>query len=210
MPNHPPRRLIQGQGGSTLIELLVAMPIALLLLGLVVQALGDAGTRQRDIEQRTETLTGAQLGLDRMTRELREARWVYFRSSAKVDLLVGVRSGPTTNAALKLVRYDCSGDTCDRSEGGPVDFPPPATPTFTKTQVVLGVLATTVSGTTGQVVGHDVFYPSRVDPQTGLRSDDFANPDYMLIRLRMKVKKRGEHVELSDGVSLRNRTNYAS
>lgn len=202
--------MIQGQGGSTLIELLVAMPIALVLLGLVVQALGNAGRQQRDIERRTATLTSAQLGLERMTRELRQAQWVYFRSSSRIDLLVNVRAAPTAAGAPKLVRYDCSGDTCDRSEGGPTSFPPPAAPVFTKTATVLGTLAPEVGGVNGQVTGHDVFFPSRVDARTGALTSDFANPDYLLIRLRLIAKDRGEYVELSDGVSLRNRTTFAS
>ena len=124
MPCRRQRRLIQGQGGSTLIELLVAMPIAIVLLGLVVQSLGQAGHDQQDIERRTEMLTDAQIGLERMTRELRQATWVYFRSSSVVDINVrGARRAPARDGVYRLVRYDCSGDICLRSEGAPVDLP---------------------------------------------------------------------------------------
>src|SRR5215210_4614037 len=105
MPYLRLRRLVQGQGGSTLIELLVAMPIAIVLLGLVVQSLGTAGRDQQDIERRTEALTNGNLGLERMTRELPQADWVYFRSSSVVDLSGPVRATPTSTSVKRLVRY---------------------------------------------------------------------------------------------------------
>src|SRR3954454_3208193 len=130
MPYHRLRRLIQGQGGSTLIELLVAMPIAILLLAVVVQDLGVAGRKQRDMERRTVALSQGQIGLERMTRELRQANWVYVRSSSTIDVDVMVRSGPTATSVHKLVRYDCSGVGCIRYEGIATAYPPPATPSF--------------------------------------------------------------------------------
>src|SRR3954451_11519440 len=114
MPYHRLRRLIQGQGGSTLLELLVAMPIAVMLVGLSVQALGIAGTSQQDIERRTEAVTQAQIGLERMTRELRSARWVYVRNSSVVDIDAMVRRNASSQSVERLVRYDCSDVDCVR------------------------------------------------------------------------------------------------
>lgn len=209
MPSHPPRRLIQGQGGSTLIELLVAMPIAVMLLGLVVQALGNAGQGQQDIERRTEALTQGQIGLERMTREIRQADWVFFRSSSLVDLQAPVRPGASASSVPRLVRYDCTGEVCSRSEGAATAYPPPAVPTFTRTSTVVGAPKADVGSRYGQITGHDIFRPSHVDSATGARTADFLAPDYLQVSLRLAVRGRKEPVDLEDGVNLRNRTTFA-
>lgn len=216
MPFHRLRRLVQGQGGSTLIELLVAMPIAIVLLGLVVQSLGTAGRDQQDIEGRTEALTNGQIGLERMTRELRQATWVYFRSSAMVDLNVPVRATTTGTGTDRLVRYDCTADICERFEGPPVTYPPASSPSFTKSQRVLGADAQTLGERDGFIVNHDIFRPTDVDPVTGARTVDFVDPDFLFIRIQLAYRDRRLDSEagrrsplvLEDGVSLRNRSTY--
>jgi type II secretory pathway pseudopilin PulG len=207
MPNHRLRRLVRGQGGSTLIELLVAMPLAVLLLGLVTEGLGAAGLSQRDVERRTAALTQAQLGLERMTRELRQAEWLYFRSSSVVDIDALVRPGPTAHSGHRLVRYDCSGIACVRSEGPPVAYPPPPGPVFTTSSVVVGAPAGDATTRYGMVVGHDVFQPTRVDA-TGRNVPELVDPDAVEVHLRIRVKYRTAPVELVDGVSLRNRSTF--
>ena len=124
------RRVNQDQRGFTLIELLVAMPIAMLLLGSVIAMLGQASDDQQDIERRSQMQSDAQIGLERMTRELRQATWVYFRSSSVIDVNVRVRATSTSDGVYRLVRFDCSGDTCVRSEGPATTYPPAAAPTF--------------------------------------------------------------------------------
>src|SRR5947208_1221005 len=114
MPKVSRSRLILGQGGSALIELVTAMPIAILVLGIAIQSLGVAGRSQTDIERRTEALNQAQTGLERMTREIRDASWAYFISSSTVDLDALVRATPTSSAVHRHVRYDCSGINCVR------------------------------------------------------------------------------------------------
>lgn len=217
MPTFRLRRLVHGQGGSTLIELLVAMPIAIVLLGLVIQSLGTAGRDQQDIEGRTEALTNGQIGLERMTRELRQANWVYFRSSAVVDMDVNVRATATATGASRLVRYDCSTGACERSEGAAVTYPPPSVPTFSSTRVVIGDSQNTTGDRDGQVVNHDVFRPMSVDASTGARTVNFVSPAFLTIRLQLAFRDRRLNyvngriapLVLEDGVSLRNRTNFA-
>lgn len=201
--------MIRGQGGSTLIELLVAMPIAIVLLGLVVQALGNAGISQQDIERRSEALTQGQLKLESMTREIRAADWVYFRSSSVVDIDARVRATATSSSVHRLVRYDCSGEVCTRSEGAPTSFPPPAAPAFASTRVVLGDPAADVRGRGGQITGHDIFAPTRLDSATGKATPDFVTPDFVFVRLQLAVKRRKAPIVLEDGVSLRNRSTFA-
>lgn len=209
MPNHRHRRGILGQGGFTLIELLIAMSISLALLSMVVRSLGQAGTDQRDVERRSQALINGQIGLERMTRELRQATWVYFRSSSVVDINVRVRAAAAGSGVFRLVRHDCSGETCLRSEGPATIYPPPASPSFDVTQILLGASESDNGARSGQILGHDIFRPLRVDPATGTRTVDFLAPDFMQVRLRLSVPGRERVLELEDGVNLRNRTQFA-
>lgn len=184
------------------------MPIAVLLLGLVLQGLARSSFEQQDIERRTEALNNGQIGLERMTREIRQADWIYFRSSSHIDMLVPVRATPMSSATMRTVRYDCTGETCVRWEGAATRFPPPPSPTFTESETVIGSPAAETGIRYGLIVGHDVFFPRRTDPATGASSADFLDPDLLLIRLRLQVEGRGEMIVLEDGVSLRNRSSY--
>ncbi len=218
MPYPRLRRLVQGQGGSTLIELLIAMPIAIMLLGLVVQSLGTAGRDQQDIEGRSEALTNGQIGLEKMTHELRQASWLYFRSSSVVDVNVPVRATATASGTNRLVRFDCSGETCTRSEGPPVMFPPPAAPTFTKTQTLIGSdssdggrRATDRSSATTSSV------PRTSIPTRGSARRTSSTPTTSRSACSSRsaiaassTKETKDHpIVISDGVSLRNRTTFA-
>ncbi|MEJ7893111.1 MAG: hypothetical protein WKF94_10765 [Solirubrobacteraceae bacterium] len=185
------------------------MPIAVMLLGLVVQALGNAGLHQQDIERRTEALTNGQLGLERMTREIRQAEWLYFRSSSVVDIEVGVRPSATASATPRLVRWNCSTDVCERSEGNPTTYPPPTAPVFVKTSTEIGSPSADTGARYGLITGHDVFQPTSIDPQTGAASVNFLDPDFLIVRLRLETEGRGENLALEDGVSLRNETTFA-
>jgi type II secretory pathway component PulJ len=215
MPPVRQRGLIHGQQGSTLIELLVAMPIAILVLGIIVQALGTATSDQQDIERRAQMQTDAQIGLERMTHELRQSTWVRFRSTSVIDMNVRVRATPGSAGIYRLVRYDCSGETCLRREGAQVSYPPPENPTFQSAVAVIGSPKAETGGRRGQIVSHDIFRPTRVNPDTGEATPDFVTPDFVGIRLRMEIEqlrksRPARRLLLEDGVSLRNRTEYAS
>jgi hypothetical protein len=186
------------------------MPIAVLLLGVIVQALGQASVDTQDVERRSVTLDSGQIALDRMMREFRQATWVYFRSSSVVDLNVRVRATPTSAGTYRLVRWDCSGETCVRSEGSPTSYPPPSVPSFATSAPMIGDPSSDLTSRNGQVIGHDIFQPQRLDPATGTRVADYLSPDYVAVRLRLGDRGHPDgSVELQDGVSLRNRTTYA-
>jgi Tfp pilus assembly protein PilW len=209
MPDLSRLRLIRGQGGSTLIELLVAMPIAVALLGLVTQAFVTGTTDQRRLERRTAALSAANTGLERMTRELRQANWVYFRSSQVVEAEAMVRPNSATQAVKRHVRYDCTTGACWRSEGPAVTFPPPAGATYSNSQVVIGSPVADTTSASGRVLTHDVFVPKKVDPVTGKTVVDYLEPDLLHIALRIQVRGMSRPVELADGISLRNATKFA-
>jgi hypothetical protein len=178
------------------------MPIAVMLIGIIVAALGFAGRDQQDVERRTEAISQGQIGLERMTRELRQAQWLYFRSSSVVDIQTPVRTSSTATSTPQLVRYDCSGSSCVRSVGPATTYPPPASPGFTGSVALIGHL-----------VGHDVFSPQRIDATTGATVSDFIDPTLVRVKVRLEVTdpqrpERTRRITLSDGVALRNRSTF--
>ena len=209
MPDLSRLRLIRGQGGSTLIELLVAMPMAVALLGLTSQAFVTGSKDQRRLERRTAALNQIHIGLERMTRELRQTNWVYFTSSQIVDAEAMVRSSPTSRAVRRHVRYDCTTGRCIRYEGPPVPFPPSVAAVWDSSAVVIGSEPTDEIAFDGKVLGHNVFVPKRVDPTTGETAVDYLDPDLLHIVLKIKVDGLDAPVEVADGVSFRNSTNFA-
>ena len=208
MPDLSRLRLIRGQGGSTLIELLVAMPMAVAVLGLVSQAFVTSSEDQRRLERRTAALSQANTGLERMTKELRQANWVFFTSSQVVDAEAMVRAGSTSQAVPRHIRYDCSSGACWRFEGPPVSFPPSQTALWDSTSLLIGARPGDTQSSMGRVLGTDVFVPKRVDPATGATSVDYLDPDLLHIRLKVSVKGVDKPLELMDGISLRNSTKF--
>jgi Tfp pilus assembly protein PilW len=208
MPDLSRLRLIRGQGGSTLIELLVAMPLAVGLLALVTQVFVSGSADQRRLERRTAALSQANTGLERMTRELRQANWVYFTSSQIVDAEAMVRSSPTSQSVVRHVRYDCSTGRCTRYEGPPVPFPPTVASVWEQSAIVIGPKAGDEHASVGKVLSHDIFVPKRVDPTTGDTVVDYLDPDLLHIALKVTVEGLDQPLELADGISLRNSTKF--
>ena len=199
------RSLVLGQGGSTLIELLVAMPAGVLLLLVSMAAFESAGKSQRDVEQRSHSVMEATMAMERMTRELRQADWVLFRSSQVLEADTVVRVNGT--AVRRYVRYECTGrgvdrlgtdigGACERFEGDPVAYPPPLNSPATSTGVLIEGFE-----------GLDVFHPQSVSETTGETYVDFSDPALVTIRLRMRGGSGDARriVEIRDGVALRNR-----
>jgi prepilin-type N-terminal cleavage/methylation domain-containing protein len=108
-----PRRL-QDQSGFTLVELLVAMPIALLVLSMAMLAVTTAVRGELSSREHSEALRAQQVGLERITRELREATSFSFLDSQRVEFNAWSRAA----SGLRKVRFDCSSGTdCIRQEG---------------------------------------------------------------------------------------------
>lgn len=174
-------RLLGDQRGMTLIELLVAMPLALLLLFAALNALDVTAKNQGRITKRSQAATQAKVGLDRMVREVREADSLNLITSQIIEIVTPVR--PTTGLStyagnLRLVRYDCTGGSCTRFEG------PKAGPVGATGKV----LVTGVRNT-------DLF---SVSP-------DFVNPTYLGIKLRIAITGQSNALNFTDGVNLRNK-----
>ena len=144
-----------------------------------------------------------------MTRELRQANWLFFTSSQIVDAETMVRNSTTSEAVQRHVRYDCSNGHCIRLEGPPVPFPPSFASIWHSSALVIGSTPSDRLHFDGKVIGHDVFVPKRVNPATGDTEVDYLDPDLLHIRLRLRVDGLSVPLEVADGVSLRNSTNFA-
>jgi prepilin-type N-terminal cleavage/methylation domain-containing protein len=172
----PFRRGLTDQSGFTLVELLVAMPIALIVVFAVLLVLDTAVPSELRTRERAQALRDQEVGLERMTRELREATSFTFLTSQKVEFDLHIRSA----GGLRKIQYDCSsGDHCLRLEG-PVGGPLSAT----GTRIV------------DALVNPDVFEPE----------PDFVNPRYVGVVARVRLSDGRRPITLRDGVDLRNLT----
>ena len=144
---------------------------------------GDAG-RRHDRAQRaahrasTSTRCATQrVGLEQLTRELREATSFRFLTSQLVEFDAYVRTSGT--GTLRKIRYDCSSGThCVRQEG-PVG---------------------------GAVSGNRIIIDALENPDVFEPEPDFVNPRYVGIVARVRIADDRRLITLRDGVDLRNLT----
>ncbi len=176
-------RLRSDQRGFTLVELLVAMPLALLLVFAALNLYRVAADGQSATGNRADAVQSARVALERMTRELRQVgppvgvslSPVRFSSSQVMDYTTWTR--PAGGASVQRnVHYDCSGGRCMRSEG-PIGG-------------ALGTPTLVVDG----VQNLDVF-----DPRP-----DALYPNYVAIKLNVRVNGQTRPITVTDGVELRN------
>jgi hypothetical protein len=173
------RALLRDERGVlTLAELLAVIPLMLVVL-IGVFNLYRVSVREQDRgDARVRSLVEQKNGLERMSRELRDATAVKYKTSEIVDAQM------TTNG--RWLRYDCSAGSCKRSEGpgeGLVDKGPYV--------IIPGVQSAefqTLAATNG------TFQP------------DFVNPTYVTVTLRVTVKDAKNPIVLNDGFNLRNLT----
>ncbi len=175
------RRLRDDESGFTLIELLVATTVGLLVAGAAL-ALVDSVARiaPRD-QERAHAIREAQVGLDRMTRELRQAQSVNGATSTLMDIDV------TIGAVTLRVIYDCSRARCVRRQGMPGAEPP--------------------SG--GEVVIDRILNGAAPDPVFVYSPAGSLPPDHVEVSIAVPAagdRKDGHahSVVLDDGLALRN------
>lgn len=175
------RRLAREERGFTLVELLLGLVMGLIVASAVL-TFSEAGYRS---QVATMDLTGAlsqqREGMERMTREIRQASSLTLTSSQVVDMDTYVR-GASGNAELRRVRYDCSSAEVCRRQEGPVG----------------GALSANAVAIVGVVQNADVF-----DPEPDLY------PSFVAVAVRVRTKGTADSprrvVTLRDGVQLRNR-----
>jgi Tfp pilus assembly protein PilW len=165
------------ESGLSLVELLVVMPmVAIVLMGIYALYNVSAHGQQQNNE-RVSTLLRDQNGLERMTREMRQATAFTPVSSQVLDATTYVRQTGSDNSVSRRVRYECLAGACKRWEGpagGALDTGP----------------ETIISG----VQNPDVFF----------FSPDDVNPTFVSVRLEVSVKGANNPITLDGGFDLRN------
>jgi len=172
------RRRLPAESGFTLVELLLASTLMVVML-FAVLLFSETGQRsQLRTAERALSLRAQQVGLERITREIRQARTLLPLNAAKVEMDTYVRSGGNP-AVLRRVMYDCSKFSRCRRFEGPVGGPV----TAANVMVIDGVANADIFRTVGNAV----------------------DPTYVEIRLRVRVNGQTQPITLEDGVELRNR-----
>ena len=168
---------LRSERGTLLVEILTVLPmLAIIMLGSYM--LYTVGARsQRDTTGRVQSLVQQRNGLERMTREMRQATAITPVSSQVLDGTTWVRPSDGGPSVQRRVRYDCSGGTCNRWEG------PPG-----------GALTTGPVPVIADVQNADVF---SLEPNT-------VNPTRVVTRVEVSVRGAANPITLDGGFALRN------
>ena len=170
-------RRLRCERGVGLIELLTVLPmLAVVLLG--IYALYNVGAKsQQETDNRVRGLIQQQNGMERISREMRQATSITPVSSQILDATTWVRPSAGTASVQRRVRYDCTTGTCKRWEG-------PAG----------GALTTGPVAVITNVQNADVF---SLEPNS-------VDPTYVLTRVEVKVTGANNPITLDGGFALRN------
>jgi hypothetical protein len=173
----PDRRILGSERGVGLVELLVVIPMmAIVLLG--IYALYSVGARaQVQNDARTSTLLREQNGLERMTREMRQAVSFTPVSSQILDAVTYVRPSGGGVSVQRHVRYECLSGACTRYEGA-----------------VGGSLGT------GETVISNLS-----NPDAFFFEPDSVNPTFVAVKLEVTVAGATNPIVLDGGFALRNK-----
>jgi Tfp pilus assembly protein PilW len=170
-------RRLRCERGVGLIELLTVLPMLVVVL-LGIYALYNVGAKsQQETNNRVMTLVRGQNGLERMTREMRQAVTFTPVSSQVLDAVTYVRPTSGGSSVQRRVRYECDNGACVRWEG-------PAGGSLTTGP------ETVISG----LENADVFF----------FSPDSVNPTYVSVKLEVAVKGAENPIVLDGGFALRN------
>jgi hypothetical protein len=172
-------RLKNERGAVTMMELLASIPVMVILLAAVFMLYNVSVREQRQSQSRVENLVGQKNGLERISRELRDAEAIEYQSSEVIDAQI------TENG--RWVRFDCSGTSCRRLEGpslGIFDTPP----------------STLISGV------EYANFQLLTDSQGAGFQPDYVNPTYVTLTLKVDVDGGDNPIQLEDGFNLRNLT----
>jgi Tfp pilus assembly protein PilX len=168
---------LRSERGVGLIELLTVLPmLAIVLMG--IYALSNIGAKsQRQTHARTSTLQRAQSGMERLTREMRQATAFTPVSSQILDATTYVRPAGEDTSVPRRVRYECTSGSCKRWEGAvgsSLDTGP----------------ETVISG----LQNADVFF----------FSPDSVNPNFVSMKVEVSVNGATNPIVLDGGFELRN------
>jgi Tfp pilus assembly protein PilW len=178
----------KGEGGFTLVELLVSSAMGVIVMGAVASLVISAVREQPKISKEVQNVSNARWMLERLTHELRNGIAVKEGTASKISFEGYVRrttcGGSTALAASSpaikcRITYECSTTSCTRKETSP------ATTTGVATKVFSGLASDQIF----------TYVPS------------VANATYVKATLRLPdPTSAGSPLVISSGASLRNAT----
>ena len=170
-------RRLRCQRGLSLVELLVVMPMMGVVL-LSIYGLNNIGVKgQNRTNDRVTSMLRHQNGLERMTREMRQAVDFTPVSSQILDAETYVRPSGGGSSVLRRVRYECQNSKCVRYEG-----PSGGSLTTGPETVISGVR------------NADVFF---FEP-------DNVNPNLVTVKLEVTINNATNPITLEGGFAVRN------
>ncbi len=128
-----------GEGGFTLVELLVSSAMGVIVMGAVASLVIGTVRQQPKITKETQNVSSARWMLERLTHELRNGIAVKEGTASKISFEGYVRHGtcggttalPSGSAAIKCrITYECSTTACSRKETSPETSTGVAKPVF--------------------------------------------------------------------------------
>jgi type II secretory pathway pseudopilin PulG len=180
--------------GFTIVELLVVALVMIVVVTAVFGLYRVAATEQERVGSSTKGLSEQRIGLERMTRELRQATTICqayptcgttFSNASSVDFQ-RCRGGSGTCTQV-WVRYNCSGT--------PAQTVPPAVTTR-------ACLRSESSAPTGLGSAEKVVVANVATSPAGIFT--FTQPNFLAIAMRVSVKGFTNPISLQDGVRARN------
>jgi type II secretory pathway pseudopilin PulG len=129
----------RGEGGHTLVELLVAATMGVVVMGAVASLLISAVREQPKISKEAQNVSSARWMLERLTHELRNGIVVKEGTASKISFEGYVRHATcggsavlsASSPAIKCrITYECSTTACSRKESNPETTTGLAKPVF--------------------------------------------------------------------------------
>jgi type II secretory pathway pseudopilin PulG len=110
---------LRSQQGLTLSELSITMSIVLTLFALVVPVLGSAFRSFRDVSERVDTNSQAQLALNQVERDVRSGNVIAAPGPVGADAGMEVRVYTQANGVLQCVQYRVADGRLERRTRAP-------------------------------------------------------------------------------------------
>jgi Tfp pilus assembly protein PilE len=171
------RRRLGSERGYGLVELLVVVPMMTVVL-IGIYALYNVGVKEQSRNHtRVSAMLRQQNGVERMTREMRQAIRFTPVSSQILDAETYVRPAGGTASVERHVRYECNSGSCTRYEGAANGAG------FDSTETVIP-----------NVQNADVFF---FEP-------DNVNPTFVAVKLEVTVSGAVNPITLQGGFGLPN------
>jgi prepilin-type N-terminal cleavage/methylation domain-containing protein len=179
---HTAIRRLRGERGFTLPEVLMALVIGLLVVGVGTTVFSAALRSQPGLNTRSNAISQARFAMERLTRELRQGATVYASSANQLAFITYVNSatcgGAKSSTAIQCrVTYTCTTMGCSRVEAKPDGTAP-------------GPAVTVVTGLQ--------------NPNVFSYSPNSTSPTYIGATFSFAGQNGDDAITVSDGAALRN------